>query len=106
MRLTKQAYFLDKVFVGYDVFGLPTYDEARSDPFYMEFEPYGTQLASRDYGVNVAEINYRMFTHPNDRFELNMIIHHKEKEFKILQIMDYDKHYEILVRLEGSVEGD
>lgn len=106
MRLTKTAYlFGDKgEYLGRDSHGRPIYGDPKPDiPFKMEIEPFSPKLAETQYGVFV-EVRYRLFTYPDSRLKLNKEFVFKETIYKITQIMDYEKHFEVLVKDNGEYE--
>lgn len=104
MRLTKTAYILSEgEIIGYNAFDEPIFGEATTDPFFMEWEPFSTKLAESSYGVTV-DVQYRMFTYPNEKLKINQDIVYQNKKYKITEVKDFDKHYEVLVRYEGEYQ--
>lgn len=104
MRLTKTAYLFgnEGQFIGNDPYsGRPIYADPKPEyPFVMEFEPYSADLAKVQYAINVVDIRYRMFTYPDERLTLNTEFVYKNKRYKIVYVMDYDMHYEVLISYE------
>jgi hypothetical protein len=102
MRLSKTAYlFGEGELLGYDEFGRPVFGNPQKIPFSMEIEPYSSEKASRDYGISVVSVQYRIFTKPDERLRLNEEIEYKNKVFSIADPpKDYDRHWEILIKYE------
>lgn len=105
MRLSKTAFlFGEGELLGYDSYGRPIYGNPQKISFSMEIEPYSSEKASRDYGITVVSVQYRIFTKPDARLKLNEEIEYKGKVFSIQEVKDYDRHYEVLIKYERDVE--
>lgn len=84
--------------------GRPQYiDMPNKIPFKMEIEPYSIEKAGRDYGIVVVDVQYRIFTKPDDRIGVNAEIEYKGKMFVVtVPPKDYDNHWEILITYKGA----
>lgn len=104
MRLTKTIYAIEEVneIIGWDDFMRPIYgdEETIYHPIPCEIEPYSGGLAQHRYGV-FADITHRAFTRPNDLLKLTALVRYDGEDiYKIIEIMKYDKHYELLIKKE------
>lgn len=105
MRNTKTVYLLVKngeQLVGYNVFGEPIY-EATFEKILIqcEIEPYSSKLAENRYGI-VTDVQYRLFTKPDSRLKLGEKIEYKDKNYTVSGVMDFDRHYEVLMKRDDA----
>jgi hypothetical protein len=102
MRLTKTLYIVEKVKsdtpVGYDSFGRPIYSYSTvKTPFSAEAEPYSARLAETKYGVFV-DVSNRIFCNPNEKIKVKASIEYNGQLFEVTECMQYDNHYEVLMK--------
>lgn len=102
MRLTKTLYILDKVQsetpTGTDEFGREEYGFIDTKiPFLGEVEPFSNRLAETSYGLFVDCTN-RLFCEPNVKIKLKTFIEYNGQEFEITECMEYDRHFEVLMK--------
>jgi len=101
MRLTKTVYLLaegEEVLVGWNDFGEPIYETIPVRiPIQCEIEPYSSKLAENRYGI-VVDVQYRLFTKPDARLKLGEKIEYRNENYTITGVMDYDRHYEVLIK--------
>lgn len=101
MRLTKTVYLLqegEEQIVDYNDFGEPIYETTYERiPVQCEIEPYSSKLAENRYGI-IVDVQYRLFTKPDERLKLGEKIEYKDKNYTITGVMDFDKHYEVLMK--------
>jgi hypothetical protein len=105
MRLTKTVYLLgegEEVIVSYNDFGEPIYEMIPTRiPIQCEIEPYSSKLAENRYGI-IVDVQYRLFTKPDERLKLGEKMEYKDKNYTITGVMDYDHHYEVLIKKDDS----
>jgi hypothetical protein len=101
MRLTKTVYLLvegGKQIVDYNDFGEPIYETVfKRLPIRCEIELYSSKLAENQYGI-LADVKYRLFTKPDTRLKLGEKIEYRNENYTITGVMDYDRHYEVLIK--------
>lgn len=111
MKLDKTAYFFEQELTDTgeeDRFGRPIYEygEMKFIPFQMEYEPYSPDLAKNDYGINVVNVTFLMYTYPDKRMELDAEFIYESTKYRITYIMAYDKHYEVFIKDIGKYPED
>ncbi|MCG6796352.1 hypothetical protein [Geobacillus sp. YHL] len=104
MRLTKTVYLLgegEEVLVGFNDFNEPIYETIPTRiPIQCEIEPYSSKLAENRYGI-IVDVQYRLFTKPDERLKLGEKIEY-DKNYTITGIMDFDRHYEVLIKKDDA----
>lgn len=105
MRLTKTVYLLvegGEQIVGWNDFGEPIYETVfEKIPIQCEIEPYSSKLAENRYGI-IVDVQYRLFTKPDEHLKLGEKIEYKDKNYTITGVMDYDRHYEVLIKKDDA----
>jgi hypothetical protein len=105
MRLTKTVFLLgegEEQIVGWNDFGEPIYETIPTKiPIQCEIEPYSSKLAENRYGI-ITEVQYRLFTKPDERLKLGEKIEYKDKNYTITGVMDYDRHFEVLIKKDDA----
>jgi hypothetical protein len=106
MRLPKTIYTIKEVDTGeVDWRGSPIYKVAQGDPFPCEIMPYSSKLAETNFGI-IAEVTNQMFCESRDDLELGTelieIKNGKEQHYFVTAILDYDRHFEVLIKKEAS----
>ncbi|WP_117161438.1 hypothetical protein [Paraliobacillus sp. X-1268] len=103
MRLTKMMYVIDESeteIIDWTPLGQPIYGDMviLYHPIPCEIEPFSAGLAEYRYGV-FADITHRAFTEPSDYLTLlESVRYDGEDNYKITQVMRYDKHFEVLIK--------
>lgn len=78
--------------------GRPVFGETETrTPFLGEIQPYSARLAETTYGVMV-DVQNRVFCYPNEKLTLGTSIEYKGKKFEVTECMDYETHYEVLMK--------
>lgn len=102
MRLPKKIYFYDWVDGdSTDWWGTPEPTKVLGDFFGAEVEPYSSELAKNTYGVFVTVTN-RVFCKPDERIKINVELNYRDTNYRVTQVMDYGKHYEVLIERFGN----
>jgi hypothetical protein len=102
MRLTKTLYIVEEIEsdepIGYDSVGRPVYGyETVKSSFLGEVEPYSARLAETTYGVTV-DVSNRVFCEPHEKLKLGASVEYKNSQYEVTECMEYDKHYEVLLK--------
>lgn len=101
MRLTKILYFYNFLDGEVDRWGTPTKRKVKGDYFRGEVEPYSSKLAENTYGVFVT-VTDRVFCKPDPRIKVNVELNYRNINYRITEVMDYGKHYEVLIERYGN----
>ena len=102
MRLTKTLYIINKALSdtpnGTDEMGRPVYGEDSTiTAFLGEVEPFSNKLAETRYGLFV-DVTNRVFCLPNELIKLNCDIEYNGQNFIVTECMQYDRHFEVLLK--------
>lgn len=102
MRLTKTLYIIEEIEsdkpIGYDQLGRPIYGVSTiKTSFLGEVEAYSSRLAETRYGVTI-DVTNRVFCYPNEKLILGGSIEYKGNSYEITECMQYDNHYEVLMK--------
>lgn len=102
MRLPKIIYIIEEIqgeLVGFDQLGRPIYGEPTilKTPISSEVEPFSSKLAETRYGVFV-DVTNRVFCKPHEKIVLNQEIEFENEDYRITEVMKYDRHYEVLIK--------
>ncbi|MBP1935100.1 hypothetical protein [Ammoniphilus resinae] len=100
MRLPKTVQIID-IEKQYDDLGRYLgQEEIVVTEFKAEIEPYSTKLAETFYGTTVTVTN-RLFCYPISQLELGSIVKWGDKKFQVTSLMDYERHFEVLLELRS-----
>ncbi|MBE2914743.1 hypothetical protein [Anoxybacillus flavithermus] len=105
MKLTKTVYLLvenSEQIVGYNVFDEPIYETVfEKIPIKCDVEPYSSKMAENRYGI-VTDVQYRLFTKPDSRLKLGEKIEYRNEKYIVTGVMDFDRHYEVLMKRDDA----
>lgn len=100
MRLPKIIEIIkqEKIIADYDRYGNPIYDTITTYyPIKCDVEPFGKELSEKSYGVFV-DATHRVFTKPNELIKPNESVRYKNEKYKITKVVEYDKHFEVMLK--------
>lgn len=108
MRYKDKLYAIteEKEIVDYDVLGNPIYNVVKTyHEIRCNVEPYSSAMAKESYG-EFEEVSNRAFTEPHELIELNTTLSDKTTLYEVVESLEYDKHYEVLLKQIGSDTGE
>jgi hypothetical protein len=98
MRLPKTASFV-KIEKQYNSLGQYTGENVVVlGEISCDIQPYSSRLAEATYGVSL-NVTSRLFCRPDELLQLGSILKYENKKYLVNSIMDFDKHYEVLMEL-------